>query len=148
VPVSLVEQSTAKSTTIEGLARDGQFIPALVTSQSVLSGALARAVNRKIDPPRTIEEKIEFSRSTAQGVVFITWLPTEKRKGQPSLRIYDLDNHLISETLNKKKITVTPNKLSYSLWEMNLTNLAKGIYRVDVLLDGDFVWRTFFRMVD
>jgi len=148
VPVSLVEQSTAKSTTIEGLARDGQFIPALVTSQSVLSGVLARAVNRKIDPPRTIEEKIEFSRSTAQGVVFITWLPTEKRKGQPSLRIYDLDNHLISETLNKKKITVTPNKLSYSLWEMNLTNLAKGIYRVDVLLDGDFVWRTFFRMVD
>lgn len=81
-------------------------------------------------------------------MLLLTWLPTEKRKGYPSLRVYDLDNRLISETLNKKKITVTPNKLSYSLWDLNLAPLQPGIYRVDVLLDGDSVWRTFFRMVE
>jgi len=148
VPIDLVNDTTATATTIDGLLRDGQFIPALVSSQSVLNGALARAVNTKIDPPRTIEEKIEISHSSPQCVVFITWLPTEKRKGYPSLRIYDLDNHKISEYLNKKKITVTPNKLSYSLWDLSLGTLPTGIYRIDVLLDGDFVWRTFFRMVD
>lgn len=56
-----------------------------------------------------------------------------------SLRLYDLDNKLIGEMLNKKKITVDPNKLSYSLWELNLATLPPGIYRIDVLLDGDFV---------
>jgi hypothetical protein len=148
VPIQLVDESAGTQTTIEGLLKSGQFIPALVSSQSVLSGVLARAVNTKIDPPRTIEERIEISRANPQCVVFITWLPTEKRKGYPSLRIYDLDNNRVGEYLNKKKITVTPNKLSYSLWDLNLSGLPTGIYRIDALLDGDFVWRTFFRMVD
>ena len=77
----------------------------------------------------------------------ITWLPKEKRKGYPSLRLYDLDNNLLNETLNQKKISITPSKLSYSLWEFNLGTLQPGIYRFDVLLEGDFVWRTFFRVV-
>jgi hypothetical protein len=55
---------------------------------------------------------------------------------------------MIGEMLNKKKITVDPNKLSYSLGELNLAQLQPGIYRIDVLLDGDFVYRTFFRMVE
>jgi S1-C subfamily serine protease len=148
VPIQLVDDASGTATTIEGLAKSGQFIPALVSSQSVLSGVLARTVNKKIDPPRTIEERTEISRASPECVVFITWLPTEKRKGYPSLRIYDLDNRLLTEYLNKKKITVTPNKLSYSLWDLKLAGLPNGIYRIDALLDGDFVWRTFFRMVD
>jgi hypothetical protein len=148
VPINLVSDNSGGSTTIEGLFKAGQFIPALVSSQSVLNGVLARDVNTKADPPRTIEEKIEFSRANPKGVVFITWLPTEKRKGYPSLRVYDLDNKMIGEYLNKKKITVTPNKLSYSLWDLSLAGLQPGIYRVDVLLDGDFVWRTFFRVIE
>jgi S1-C subfamily serine protease len=148
VPITMIDESLSTATTIQGLAASGQFMQALVTSQSVLSGALARAVNKKVDPPQPIDEKIEFSLANSQGVLLLTWLPKEKRKGRPSLRLYDLDNHLINETLNKKKITVTPNKLSYSLWEFNLAGLPAGIYRFDVLLDGDCVWRAFFRMVE
>jgi S1-C subfamily serine protease len=148
VPITLINDSTTASTTIDGLLRDGQFMPALVSTQSVLSGTLARTVNKKADPPNPIDEKIEFSRANPQGVLFLTWLPKEKRKGYPSLRLYDLDNKLIGEMLNKKKITVDPNKISYSLWELNLAQLQPGIYRIDVLLDGDFVYRTFFRMVE
>lgn len=148
VPVNLVDGSTGPSTTIDGLASSGQFMPALVSTQSVLNGTLARSINRKTDPPQIIDERVEFSRSAAQGVLFLTWLPREKRKGRPSLRLYDLDNRLITEEQNKKKITVSPNKLSYSAWDLNFTALPAGIYRVDVLLDTDIVWRTFFRMVD
>ena len=147
VPITLVNDSTSAPTTIDGLLKDGQFMPALVSTQSVLSGVLARTVNMKADPPQPIDEKIEFSRTNPQGVLFLSWLPKEKRKGYPSLRLYDLDNKLIGETLNKKKISVDPNKLSYSLWELNLAPLEPGIYRIDVLLDGDFVYRTFFRIV-
>ena len=123
-------------------------MPALVSTQSALNGTLARSLNTKTDPPQPIDEKIEFSRVDNKGVLFLTWLPREKRKGRPSLRLYDLDNRLISEHKNKKQITVSPNKLSYSLWELNLASLPAGIYRFDVLLEGDIVWRTFFRMVE
>jgi len=148
VPINLVDESSGPSSTIEGLASSGQFMPALVSTQSALNGTLARSLNTKTDPPQPIDEKIEFSRVDNKGVLFLTWLPREKRKGRPSLRLYDLDNRLISEHQNKKKITVNPNKLSYSLWELNLASLPAGIYRFDVLLEGDIVWRTFFRMVE
>ena len=148
VPINLVDDSAATGTTVEGLASSGQFMPALVSSQSVLSGVMARTVNRKTDPPQPVDEKSEFSRTDNQGILFLTWLPTEKRKGRPALRLYDLDNRLLSETLNKKKITVTPQRLSYSMWELNFANLPAGIYRFDVSLENDIVWRTFFRMVD
>ena len=147
VPINLVDES-ARSATIEGLASSGQFMPALVSTQSVLHGTLARSVNTKTTPPQAVEERIEFSRANSKGVLFLTWLPVEKRKGRPSLRLYDLDNRLITEEQNKKKITVTPTKLSYSLWDVNFGGLPAGIYRLDVLLETDIVWRMFFRMVE
>lgn len=147
IPIELVTD-TSNATTLDGLLKAGQFTPALVSTASVLNGGLARTINKKTDPPQLIEEKTEFSTATPDAVLLITWLPKEKRKGYPAVRIYDIDNQLISETVNKKKITVTPNKLSYSLWELNFAKLQPGIYRVDVLLDGDFVYRTFFRMVE
>jgi hypothetical protein len=148
VPIKLVDELSGSPTTIEGLASSGQFMPALVSTQSVLHGTLARALKSKANPPQPIDEKVEFSRADNKGVLFLTWLPKEKRKGRPSLRLYDLDNRLISESQNKKKITVSPNKLSYSLWDLNFAGVPAGIYRFDVLLEGDIVWRTFFRMVE
>ncbi|MGH9425011.1 MAG: hypothetical protein ACRD2L_01700, partial [Terriglobia bacterium] len=148
VPINLVDELSATATTIEALASSGQFMPALVSSQSVLSGVLARTVNQKTNPPQPIDEKSEFSRADSQGMLLVSWLPTEKRKGRPSLRLFDLDNKLLNETQNKKKITVTPQKLSYSAWEFNFANLPAGIYRLDVALEGEIVWRTFFRMVE
>jgi hypothetical protein len=123
-------------------------MPALVSTQAVLSGTLARTINKKVNPPQPIDEKIEFSRADGQGTLLITWLPMEKRKGKPSLRLYDLDNRLINENESKKKITINPQKISYSTWDFNLGTLSAGIYRFDVAIDGDIVWRTFFRMVE
>jgi hypothetical protein len=148
VPINLVDESSATATTVAGLASSGQFMQALVSSQSVLSGVLSRSVNQKTNPPQPIDEKSEFSRADSQGMLLVSWLPTEKRKGRPSLRLYDLDNKLLNETQNKKKITVTPQKLSYSAWEFNFGNLPAGIYRLDVALEGEIVWRTFFRMIE
>ena len=81
-----------------------------------------------------------------QAVAMLGWYPKEKRKGVPALRLYDLDNHLINEIKAKKAISLSPNKIAYSIWQFQLSNLAPGIYRIDVLLDTDAVWRTFFRI--
>lgn len=148
VPISLINESSASAATIASLGNSGQFIPALAGSQSALSGTLARSVNRKTDPPQPIEEKSEFSRLDSKGVLLMTWMPDEKRKGTPVLRLYDLDNRMLMETQDKKKITVRPNKLSYTAWDLSFASLPPGIYRIDVLFVGDIVWRTFFRMVE
>ena len=150
VPESLIGKASTGSspTTIENLASSGQFMPALRGNDNVLSGTLSRNLNRKTDPPQTIEERSEFSRQDARAMVLVTWLPREKRKGIPSLRLFDLDNRLLSESPGKKKISVSPQKLSYSGWEVPLGNLPAGIYRLDVTLNTDTVWRTFFRIVD
>ena len=150
VPLNLLDQATSGSsgTTIENLASSGQFMPPLIGNENVLSGTLSRNVNRKTDPPQPIEERSEFSRQDARALVLVTWLPREKRKGIPSLRLYDLDNRLLSGSPGKKKISVSPQKLSYSGWEVPLGNLPSGIYRLDVTLNADTVWRTFFRIVD
>ncbi len=81
-------------------------------------------------------------------MVLVTWLPKQKRKGIPSLHLYTLDNNLLNKSPGTKKISVNPQKLSYTAWEVPLLNLPPGVYRVDVLLDADTVWRTFFRIVD
>jgi hypothetical protein len=148
IPISLVTESTGPSTTVGQLAATGQFMPPLSATQNVLSGALSRGLNRKADPPRVIQEKYEFARGDQQLIVFVTWLPEEKRKGIPALHLFDLDNRLIFENAGKKKITVNTNKLSYTAWEVDVSTISPGIYRVDVLLDADTVWRTFFRVVE
>jgi hypothetical protein len=120
-------------------------MPALVNIQAVLSGTLARTMNKKSNPPQPIEERTEFSRAESQGTLLDHL--AAKRKVKPSLRLYDLENRLINESENKKNITINPQKLSYSTWDFNLSALPAGIYRFDVAIDGDIVWRTFFRMV-
>ena len=150
IPESLIGKATTggSPTTIENLASSGQFMPALSGNDNVLSGTLSRSVNRKTDPPQPIEERSEFARRDATAMLLVTWLPREKRKGIPSLRLFDLDNRLLSESPGKKKISVSPQKLSYSGWEVPLGNLPSGIYRLDVTLNTDTVWRTFFRIVE
>lgn len=150
VPAGLIGQATSGSlpTTLQNLADSGQFMPPLIGNENVLSGTLSRNLNRKTDPPQTIEERSEFSRQDVRVMVLVTWLPREKRKGIPSLRLFNLDNHLLSENPGKKKISVSPQKLSYSGWELPLGNLPAGIYRLDVALNTDTVWRSFFRIVD
>jgi trypsin-like peptidase len=150
VPMSLVVAPTSadSTTTIDSLAKSGQFTPPLVGNDDVLSGTLSRKLNRKTDPPQPIEERSEFSRQDTRAALLVTWLPKQKRKGVLSLRLYDIDNHLLTESQGKKKISIIPQKLSYTFWELNLINLAPGIYRIDISLDADAVWRTFFRIVD
>lgn len=148
VPITLVNDSTTAVTTIEGLQKSGHFTPPLTNTLNVFNGVLARTVNKKIDPPQPIDETVEFSRANAQGVLMVTWLTKEKRKGYSSVRLYDLDNKLLGENVSKKQLTIVPERLSYTLWDLNFASLQPGIYRLDVLLDSDSVWRTFFRVVE
>ncbi len=63
-----------------------------------------------------------------------------------SLRIFDNGNHLLSES-KPGKVNVDAGKSTLSTWQIPLAALRPGaIYRVDVALDGDPVWRSYFRI--
>jgi hypothetical protein len=150
VPISLVIQRPGGGTltTIRELRNTGQFTMPLVGYRNIINGSLSRSVNQKSDVPRAIDERVEFSRRSPQAAVMIGWFPLEKRKGVPSIRIYDMDNRMLSEIKMKKAISLSPNKSFYSIWDIQFANLSPGIYRIDVLLDSDAVWRRFFRIVE
>jgi S1-C subfamily serine protease len=150
VPITLITQrpSGGAPTTLHELASSGQFEPPLVGFRNIMRATLARSVERKGDVAEGIDERLEYSRRDPQAVVLIGWYPKEKLKGLPSLRIYDLDNHLLSEDKAKKPINLSPGKLSYSIWQLALTGLPPGTYRIDVLLDTDAHWRAFFRIAE
>ena len=150
VPIMLISGRTAghPPTTLRELATSGQFAAPLVGFRNIMRATLSRGVSRKGDVAEAVDERSEFSRRDAQAAVVIGWYPKEKLKGLPALRIYDLDNHLLSEDKAKKAISVNPGKLSYSIWQVALASLPPGTYRIDVLLDADATWRTFFRIAE
>jgi hypothetical protein len=149
VPITLVivPSSDARPTTLDDLAKGGQFVPPLVGHANVTNGALARNVDRKGPIPQAVDAKSEFSRRDGTMSVLLTWNPQEKRKAFAYLRVYDLDNRLLVEG-KPLKISLRPSQILYSLWDLTLGNLPAGIYRIDVYLDANPVWRAFFRLID
>jgi S1-C subfamily serine protease len=149
IPITMIPDVSpdARPTTLEELERSGQFTPPLAGRRYVTSGTLSRSIDRKSGSPQSVDERTEFSRRDGHAALLITWYPEEKRKGVPSIRLYDIENHLVFES-KSKRITLNPNRLAYSMWELTLGDLPTGIYRIDILIDSDPVWRTFFRMTE
>ncbi len=149
VPISLVSlpPDDRRPTSLDELARNGQFIPLLVGQRNVMRATLALGVDRTWNSPRPIEEKSEFSRREGKMVVFLAWYPKQKRKGLASVRVYNLDNKLLFES-KPLKINLQLNQFLYTTWDITFGNMSPTIYRIDVYLDADPIWRTFFRMTE
>lgn len=147
LPISLVPATfpVGKSTTLGELASSGQFVPLLSGYRDVASGTLAASVRREGSSLQAVDDKFEFSRRVGHMAVLLTWDPKEKRKGRASVRLYNLDNKLLFES-KFLKVTLHPGEVFFSMWEMTLgENTSPGIYRLDVVLDSDTVWRTFLK---
>jgi hypothetical protein len=62
-------------------------------------------------------------------------------------RIYDIDNHLVMDG-QPVKITLRPRVYSVTTWKFPLARLRPGTYRIDLDIDADPVWRSYFRVVE
>ncbi|MGH9712987.1 MAG: trypsin-like peptidase domain-containing protein [Candidatus Acidiferrales bacterium] len=135
------------ATSLEDLLRTGQFLAPLVSSDDVIFGTLARDIRHDNGVPVAVDDKSEFSRREGQAAVFLNLSPKMKRKGTSALAVYDLDNKLIGQT-GSSKIELQTGKLSFFAGHLDISNLTPGIYRLDVLISGSPLWRTFFRITD
>ena len=77
----------------------------------------------------------------------MNWNENQSFKGTAAMAVYDADNRALGQS-KPLKVSLHSGSLSASTWEIPLSSLSPGIYRVDVSLGDEIVWRKFFRMTD
>jgi hypothetical protein len=109
---------------------------------------MAREVRReKNGLVDAVQEKYEFSRSEEHAAVLLSLDPTRKQKVATTISIFDLDNKAVSQSA--PDVSATPGgKLVFLSKALDIGKLEPGVYRLDVVMNGNPVWRTFFRITD
>jgi hypothetical protein len=149
-PMSQISLPTpdAKTTTLEELMQTGQFVAPIVHREDILFGTMAQEVRRGKDGlVDALQEKYEFSRSDGHAAVLLSLEPTRKQKAATTISIYDLDNKAVSQSA--PDVSATPGgKLVFLSKTLDIGKMETGVYRLDVVMNGNPVWRTFFRVTD
>lgn len=152
VPINAVRlpAATASPTPLQTLASRGEFLPLVTASRNVSYGQLAKAVESKGGLRWPVEGGDVFSRQSPKMVVYVLWEGREKAKGIVTMRIYDLDNRMLNNPNAGKpvKLNLKSGDRYVTSWDVKVSALPPGVYRVDVWLNDAAAWRTFFRVTD
>ena len=143
IPIEQVPTNAAGGATFSELATSGVFTPIFTTRVRVGQGTLCKRIE-KGDIPRPAQESYTFAR-TEMMQVYVMWYPEKKDKAMAAVKIYDLNNKLVTES-PAKNVKFAPGDTTPSIWSVPLTNLVPAIYRVDITLDGVTDFRTYFRV--
>jgi hypothetical protein len=140
IPVA-AQAATETPTPLIQLRTSGALMPAVAGASHVASGGFSRAGKRN-DSSKTFVEA--FTTADKQIVAAIAWAPTDRVRGQGSIRLFDAENTMIAAS-QPKRVNYNRGSYSESRWEFPLPP-KPGMYRVDVLVDATTYWRGFFRL--
>jgi Trypsin-like peptidase domain len=147
VPLDLVAISPPGPLTLAELSAKGEFVPPLTQSKDVTSGVLCKHVSRQTDYVSAVDETNEFRGSDKEMNALISWSVKAKKKSAAVYEIYDLENHRIVQS-TPGKLELEPGHWQFFSLKIPIAGLAPGIYRVDLLSDGEPAWRNFFRITE
>ena len=143
IPASLIAPAVqARAELLSDLLARGDVPLPLHGAQHVVSGGFARGITRS--PVKPTEQRDDFSVRDKEFVVFVTWSPHERLRGQTRLKVYDSLNRLIFES-KPAKSDLRKDRLVLSAWPLSMP-AAPGIYRADVFLNDKPIWRGFVAM--
>jgi hypothetical protein len=131
------------------LAAAGEFVRPLARTAHFVQGILGTGVERQgaAQIPVAQDQRFAFSRREKACVVFVTWSPARKQDSTAAFELFDEDNRKVGES-DVTPVKLRPERSFVHYWTIDLPALAPGIYRVDVKLGPDPVWRTFFRVTE
>jgi hypothetical protein len=86
-------------------------------------------------------------RSDGKAEVELIFANDENLKSTTQLSLYDLDNHRLAAG-DPQKLNVSKGQDANRQWELPLSALPAGIYRVDVAIGDGVAWRHYFKLVD
>jgi hypothetical protein len=129
--------------TFAELRARGDLLEPLVMEEHIVSGGFASETPRGTIPPPEIQRD-EFSRADKEMVVFVTWGPRARLRGQASFNLFDSSNRKVMSS-KPSKIDVRAKDLATSLWRTPVPD-ETGMYRAELHLDGKPVWRSYVRI--
>ena len=144
LPATATSQPTS---TFADLAARGALEKPLPQISQVITGSFCEDFRRIASDIMPVSPTRTFSHARGNLAVVVDWAPVKKIKGMQQLRVYDLNNQPVLQT-NASKIDLQPRVTNTSAWKLSIATIPPGIYRVDVLIDGEPQWREFFHLVD
>jgi S1-C subfamily serine protease len=146
IPISMfVPPPNLTPATLHTLWTNGQFTAPVTAARNVLFGMLTEGKPPKGRAPFITEMKSEFTRRNDPVTVYVALQSMDTLKTTVQMRMYDVDNHVISSG-EPAKITLRRGETQDRYWSFVVGLLNPAIYRVDVLLGESVAWRTYFRV--
>jgi hypothetical protein len=141
--------SLASPIHLADLANRGEFLDPVVENKSLQYAALGGALTKdsRGGVPTPSDYRRVFSHRDNKATVYVTWQPRAKEKLHTVLRWFDADNKLISES-KARELSLSPGNWSTTVWEVPVSSMPAGIYRVDLVLNDKTAWRDFFRITE
>ncbi len=145
-PITLV-RAAAAPLTIQNLHSEGVMSRPVVSMPSFQLGGTSLAL--KNVPPLALPPSVsEFSRKDPEVWVYSLWQRKDKlSKGMVSAEVYDPQNRVRVRVAPKKINIPIDAPLQYG-FTFPTASLPAGSYRIDLLFDGQAVWRTFITITD
>ena len=150
IPASVLPELPVSSapTTLSALAQQGEFAPLLVRSNTVQYLTTSTAVTKQNGSiPLPGNAKQVFSKRDNKAVVFVNWRNSTKQKFSTTLRVFTADNKMISDA-KPQNVSISPGNYAATSWDLAVGSMPPGIYRLDLLINGQTSWREFIRITE
>jgi hypothetical protein len=150
VAASLLPKAVpASRSTLQDLWSKGQMMPPITNSKYILFGMLSHGekIKGKKFQPGEREQKVTFQRNDASASALLHFANSENFKSTTVIKLYDLDNRPLA-TGKTEKLNVSRGEFAERMWQLPLSNLPPGIYRLDVEVGDGVAWRQFFKLTD
>lgn len=150
LPVTAIKLPAADATPVgfSTLLERGILVPPLGFSENLIFGGTTNFIPKYDRGIPSLNTVAEFSRSEAGVIIYTVWQKKDKNADRlVAYHVYDLQNRERVKS-PAKKVGWTPSVPVLSSVRFAPAALGPGIYRVDVLLGEQPVWRTYFRILE
>ena len=144
IPIASIGARPGSSpATFSDVRARGLLLEPLVLEEHIVSGGFSKETPRGTLPPPQIQRD-EFSRADKEMVVFVTWGPRTRLKGQATFHLYNSTNVRVGSS-KPAKADFRAKDLATSLWRIPVT-MPPGVYRAELHFEGRPVWRSYVRI--
>jgi S1-C subfamily serine protease len=145
VPIGLVNAiSNATPTPLQTLWTTNQFTVPLTAVRNISFGMITQGKPQKRKGLLPKEMKVDFTPHDGSAAVVVAFQGIDAWKNTVQLRIYDVDNRLLTRG-DPVKISLRSGETQERIWNFPLA-MQPGIYRADVFVGEEVAWREYFQI--
>lgn len=148
IPIDIVNLEQTSPSTLGKLALAGELLLPISNRIPILYAQLTHRIEKGETRQWPVDNSSEFFRRDGKIGIFVMWTPKEKLKGIVDFFLYNDQNNLLASSRNRTEVNFKPDRQISTAWEMEVSRLNPGIYRIDVQISGVPYWRKFFRIAD